>query len=65
MKKYSALFWALAFCFVFILSQDYLFTSWGIRTGILGFPNWLGWFIIVHLLFIALFYWFTKKYWKE
>ena len=65
MKNKKGLFWLITFMIVFLLSQDYLFVQWSEKPGILGFPIWLGWFAFVHLLFIVVFYWFAKKYWKN
>jgi len=64
MKNKNGILWTLAFLLVFFLSQDYLFLTWEKGTTFLGFPNWLGWFAMVHVLFIIVFYFFSKKYWK-
>ena len=65
MKIQSRFLWAGLFIITFLLSQDYLFVSWEGKPAILGFPSWLGWFALVHLLFIGAFYFFAKNYWKE
>ena len=65
MKNKNGIFWSIAFIVIFLLTQDYLFTKWKGRPSILGFPIWIFWFAIVHLLFILVFYFFAKKYWKE
>ena len=64
MKNKNGFLWAVAFIFLLFLTQDYLFTTWESGTSILGFPNWLGWFMLIHFLFIIVFYFFSKKYWK-
>ena len=60
-----AWFWLLLFFLVFLLTQDYLFTKWSDQLYALGFPDWLWWFIGVHLIFVICFYLFTRLYWKE
>ena len=64
MKKRYAWGWGMAFVLMFLLSQDYLFTDWPPGTSWGGLPSWLGWFMLVHALFIGLFYYFAKRYWK-
>jgi len=64
MKNKNGFFWILAFLILLLLTQDYLFTTWKNGTSFLGFPVWLSWFIIIHFLFIVVFYFFSKKYWK-
>ncbi len=55
----------ILFILIFLLSQDYLFVRWEGEPAVLGFPSWIGWFAFVHVLFIAAFYWFARKYWNE
>ena len=57
-------FWFLVFLALFLLTQDYLFASWTPKPALLGLPNWLYWFVAIHVIFILTFYFFTKKYWK-
>ena len=64
MSKRSRWLWAFIFIALFLLSQDYLFTTWSTRTAWGGFPGWLGWFMFVHALFIAVFYFFANRHWK-
>ena len=64
MEKQKELLWGIAFIIIFGLSQDYLFINWEGKPSFFGFPNWIGWFAFVHLLFISIFYWFAKKHWK-
>ena len=64
MKNKKAMLWGFAFLGVFLLSQDYLFAEWTNEPVFLGFPIWVGWFVFVHILFIFIFYWFSKKHWK-
>ena len=64
MKNKQGYFWVTIFIIIFLLSQDYLFTERIAATGVLGFPSWLGWFMMVHVVFIGAFYFFSKKYWK-
>ena len=64
MKNKNGLLWGIAFMLIFLLTQDYLFTSWEKGISWFGFPSWLGWFAAIHLLFIYVFYLFSKKYWK-
>lgn len=65
MKSKNGILWIILFIVVFILSQDYLLINWEGSPSILGFPAWIGWFAFVHVLFIAVFYLFAKKYWNE
>jgi len=65
MKSKNGFLWFVIFIAIFLLSQDYLFVSWEGKPDVLGLPAWIGWFALVHLLFIATFYLFAKKYWKE
>ena len=65
MKKNTGLLWSIVFIIIFLLSQDYLFVDWGARLLFFGFPTWIAWFVLVHLVFIGAFYLFAKKYWKE
>lgn len=65
MKNKKGIFWFIIFVFLFFLTQDYFFMDWGKGISWLGFPKWLAWFAFVHLLFIGVFYIFSKKYWKE
>ena len=58
------MFWWLAFVFVFLLTQDYLFVEWSNKMGIMGFPKWLFWFMGVHALLAGVFYLFLKQFWK-
>jgi hypothetical protein len=64
MKNKNGFLWAAAFLFLLFLTQDYLFTTWEKGTSFLGFPTWLSWFMLIHFLFIVVFYFFSKKYWK-
>ena len=64
MIKKHWILWSFVFIIIFLLSQDYLFTSWEEKPGTLGFPNWLGWFAFVHLLFIGTLYLYSKRHWK-
>lgn len=57
-------FWGLLFVLILLLTQDYLFVKWEAAPAFLGLPNWLLWFVGVHVVFIFIFYFFTKKYWK-
>lgn len=57
--------WAIAFLVIFLLSQDYFFIKWEPNVGALGLPNWMFWFVGVHIVFIITFYFFSKKYWKD
>ena len=65
MRRKLGIFWFFLFSLIFLLSQDYLYVRWLSVPEYLGFPSWLFWFALVHLLFIAVFYWFSKKYWEE
>jgi cation transport ATPase len=65
MKNRNRFLWMTLFILIFLLSQDYLFVSWEGKPAVLGFPGWIGWFAFVHVLFIAAFYFFAKKYWNE
>ena len=58
-------FWLTGFLFVFFLTQDYLFINWETEISFLGLPNWLFWFMGVHVLFLIVLAFFSKKYWKE
>ncbi len=62
MKKKQTLLWSLVLLLIFLLSQDYFFISWSGRPNILGLPDWIFWFALVHILFIGSLYWFTKKH---
>lgn len=64
MSRRSRWVWTLIFMVLFLLSQDYLFTSWPKETGWGGFPIWLAWFVFVHALFIAVYYFFANRFWK-
>ncbi|MEL6719496.1 MAG: hypothetical protein AAFP82_12335 [Bacteroidota bacterium] len=64
MRKKSGLLWGLVFVLLFLLSQDYLFMDWNNVPKWLGLPSWIAWFAFVHLLFIGVFYFFSKRYWK-
>lgn len=57
--------WAAGFVFVFLLTQDYLFSTWESEIGFLGLPKWLFWFMGIHVLFLIVLALFSKKYWKE
>lgn len=61
----KGLLWIILFLFIFLLSQDYLFVNWTVNADLGGLPNWLWWFVGVHLLFIFVFHIFIKKYWQE
>ncbi|HHM20678.1 MAG TPA: hypothetical protein ENJ20_01530 [Bacteroidetes bacterium] len=67
MKKllHRSAFWIGAFGGIFLLTQDFLFVKWDARPMLMGLPNWLFWFVAVHVIFIVAFYFFTKSYWKE
>ena len=65
MKSKHSILWSIIFLLIFLLSQDYLFIKWDNTPMIWGLPNWITWFAFVHLLFIAVFYWFAKKHWNE
>ncbi|MFK7773027.1 MAG: hypothetical protein AB8F94_12850 [Saprospiraceae bacterium] len=64
MKNKNGFLWGVAFLFILVLTQDYLFITWEDKTSFLGFPIWLSWFMLMHFLFIVVFYFFSKKYWK-
>ena len=52
--------WILTFSLIFLATQDYLFiTSWS-DTLWLGLPNWLFYFIGIHVLFIIAIYRLSK-----
>lgn len=63
MRYKNGIGWSLAFVLVFLLSQDYFFQKWSPSTSLLGLPGWLFWFMGVHVVFIVLFYFFSKKFW--
>lgn len=65
MKRKLSIIWSMIFMMTFLLSQDYLYVIWENTPSILGFPIWVFWFGVVHLVFIGFFYFFAKKYWKE
>ncbi len=60
----SRLRWILTFVIIFILTQDYFFFNWDTGPAWLGLPNWLGWFVGLHLLLVLEFLRFQKNYWK-
>ena len=64
MKNKNGLLWCIIFIVIFLLSQDYLFIEWTGKPNLFGFPNWLAWFALIHLLFIFVFFLFSKKHWK-
>lgn len=64
MKNKKGIYWSIAFIIILLLTQDYLFIEWEGRLAVFGFPVWIFWFAFVHLLFILVFYFFAKKYWK-
>lgn len=61
----KSIFWAISFALIFLLSQDFLFASWTRNAGFLGFPDWLFYFILVQILWIIGFYFFSKKFWDH
>ncbi len=65
MQTKATIFWMILFALVIGLSQDYLFVEWASDLVYLGFPSWLGWFVLVHILFLIVLYFFSKKYWRE
>lgn len=60
----TGLRWILTFFVILFLTQDYFFFDWKATPTWLGFPNWLGWFVSLHLLLVMEFLRFQKKYWK-
>jgi len=50
---------------IFLLTQDYLWNQSKPEIGFLGMPEWLFWFVDVHIVFLLIFIFFSKKYWKE
>ena len=56
--------WIITFGVIFFLTQDYFFFDWEGKPAFLGLPDWLGWFIGLHLLLVLEFLRFQKKYWK-
>lgn len=67
MKNLSrkAYFWIAIFGVIFLLTQDNLFIKYPADTFLFGLPNWLFWLMTVHVVFVVVFYFFSKKYWKE
>lgn len=65
MDTKKGLFWLLLFSIIFLLSQDYIFAEWEGKPAVFGFPLWVIWFVIIQVIYILIFYWFSKKYWKE
>lgn len=63
MKKAGV--WFIIFGFLFLLSQD--FWSWNnpVSLGFLGLPDWLYWFVGIHLLMVLAIYLFTRYFWKN
>ncbi len=64
MKKPSGVSWLLVFGGLFLLTQDYLFHRWEPSSTFLGLPGWLFWFVGVHVLFVGVFLWFSRRYWQ-
>lgn len=64
MKKKGFL-WLLVFIFIILLSQDYLFVDWELKSSLFGFPQWIFYFILIHILFIVAYALFMKHFWKE
>jgi len=58
-------FWFIVFLSIFLATQDYFFFNWTEKTAFLGFPDWLFYFFILHLVFVCIFIIFSKKYWKN
>ena len=65
MRKGQSILWAVVFVVIFLMSQDYLFMTWERGMGLLGLPNWVYWFGLVHLIFVSALALFAKYYWKE
>jgi len=64
MQKSKSL-WVGLFLLLFLLTQDYLFISWPQKTTLAGFPIWLIWFVAIHAIFVLIFFFFAKHFWKK
>ncbi|MCR9286760.1 MAG: hypothetical protein NXI23_05135 [Bacteroidetes bacterium] len=64
-KHSNGWLWVFGFMLIFLLTQDYLWNQSKPEIGFLGMPEWLFWFVDVHIVFLLIFIFFSKKYWKE
>ena len=53
--------WITGFLFIILLTQANLFIDFADAPSFLGFPDWLWWFVGVHVLLIGVLYLFMKK----
>lgn len=53
--------WIFAFVFVLILGHGHLIIELGRIPGLLGLPSWLFYYIMVHLIFVAVLQQYSKK----
>ncbi|MEQ9426949.1 MAG: hypothetical protein RJQ09_21175 [Cyclobacteriaceae bacterium] len=62
--KIKGTIYVLMFLLIFVFTQDYLFLSWSDSPSVLGFPDWLPYFIGLHIALAIIFHVFQKRYWK-
>lgn len=60
MKATNLIFVFLFVC-IFLLIQSNSWMQYDCHPSILGLPAWLGYFIIIHLIFVFILYCFVHK----
>ena len=58
MKKYQ---WLFVFLLIVALTQSNSFIAYQSQPGWLGFPQWIWWFMLFHVLFIIALYFFVQQ----
>lgn len=64
MKKRSIL-WALAFIFLFVLSQDFWGWNATIVLSLWSMPSWIYYFLAIDIMLVIVIWAFTKYFWKD
>lgn len=57
--------WALLFTLIFLLSQSNLLIDYTAQPGLLGFPNWLWIYGLIHAALLLVLWVFIKQYWEQ
>ena len=60
MKQIEKWKWPVIFLLITGLTQSNLIIDYATHPGWLGFPIWIWWYILFHILFVITLYFFVK-----
>ena len=61
----NRILWTITFLTLFVLSLDFWGWNQPISLQALGLPSWVYYFVLLQLLFAAVFFAFSRIYWRD